>query len=341
MMLTLAPRLRPALWFAGLLLALLFVERLVTTLPEFSLQPALPAAVTFDLLLGIPLLYYWLIVRRYQLPVTTVVAAFGAALAIGYYLIPKPQQQHLHWASQSLGLLKVGVVVVSIINLRRLVRAYQAARQHSADYLLNLSAAFQTVFGRSLGPLVSEISMFRYALLSWRAAPEVGAAETAYFSHRESGFTPLIITLAGLSVVETGAVHLLASRWNATAALVLLILDLYTLVFLLAHLRAVALRPVVVTAEHLVVRVGFVWRAVVPLQSIAAVEALRDEPTADKQTLNVAKPLLTSPNVLITLAEPTTVTGMYGIQRRVNRVALYVDNHTTLRQQLLAAAPAA
>jgi len=63
MMPPLALRLRPVLWFSGLLL-ILFVEYLVVQRPDFSTRPALPAAVTFDLVVGLPLLFYFLVVRR-------------------------------------------------------------------------------------------------------------------------------------------------------------------------------------------------------------------------------------------------------------------------------------
>ena len=337
---TSALRIRPALLFSGVLLLVLLVEYLVIQRPEFSTRPALPAAVTFDLLVGIPLLFYFLVVRRYQLPVTTVVGAFGGALALGYYLIPAGQQQYLGWASHGLVLVEAATVVLAVINLRRLVRAYTEARQHSADFVENLHAAFAAVFRRSLAPLVSELIMFRYALLSWRAKPEVRPGQTAFTSHRDSGFLALIIAFSCLSVIETVVVDLLVSRWSSTAALVLLVLDVYTLVFLLAHLRAVMLRPITLHNGRFVIRIGFIWRLEVAIESIFKIEELRDTPEPDKNCLNLAKPLFTPPNVRLTFAEPITVIGLYGIRRTVPQVALYVDDRVALLQQLHATPPA-
>ncbi|GAA4378175.1 hypothetical protein [Hymenobacter koreensis] len=334
MTLTPAYNYRPALWFAGLLLALLFVERLITLQPQFALQPALPAAVTFDLLAGIPLLFYFFIVRRYRLPVTTVVGAFGGALALGYYLIPAGQQQYLGWARQSLVLLEAGVLVVAVANLRRLVRAYAEAARRSADFVENLNAAFAAVFRRSMAPLVSEVVMFRYALLGWWARPEVGAGQRAFSNHRDSGFLALVITCCALSVIETAAMHMLVSRWNATAAVVVLVLDVYTLVFLLAHLRAVMLRPATLENGQLLVRIGFAWRFAVPVQAVVHADELRDTPEPDKLTLNLAKLLFTAPNVRLTFAESVTITGLYGIRRQTKQVALYVDDRAEFLRQL-------
>lgn len=329
-----ALRLRPVLWFAGLLLALLLVEHLVTTLPEFGRLPALSAAVTFDVLAGIPLLYYLLIVRRYRLPVSTVAAVFAAALALGYWLIPTGQQRYLDWASHGLVALEALMLTLAVVNLRRLRRAYREAARRGPDFIDNLHAAFAGVFTFPLGPLVSELAMLRYFLLGWWAHPELGPGQRGFSSHRESGFVALIITLAGLSVIETAAVHLLVGRWSSTAAAVLLVLDLYTLIFLLAHLRAVVLRPLFLEPGQLTVRVGFVWRLRVPLAQVVGAEPLADAPAPDKQRLNLAGPLLTAPNVLLTFAAPVPVTGLYGLRRHVRQVALYVDDRAGLLSEI-------
>jgi hypothetical protein len=46
--------------------------------------------------------------------------------------------------------------------------------------------------------------------------------------------------------------------------------------------------------------------------------------------------LLTPPNLLLTFAEPQQVRGLYGLQRTVRRLAIYVDEPAALVQQLAA-----
>ncbi len=337
---TAATRFLPALLFGLLLGLVLLIEYFVIQHPDFSARPELPAAVTFDLLVGIPGLFYWLVVRRYRLPLTTVAAAFSGALALGYYLIPAGQQQYLGWGSRSLVLLEGAVIMLAVVNLRRLWQAYAESAQHNADFVENLHAAFTLVFGRPWAPLVSELVMFRYALLGWRAGPEVLPGQLAFSTSRESGFRALIITLAGVSVVETAGVHLLLIRWSTAAALVALLLSAYTLLFLLAHLRAVPLRPVLLAGRRLTVRTGFLWRLEVPAEAVLRLEELRDTPAPTFGLLNLAKPLLTTPNVLLTFAQPVAVSGLYGLRRTVWQVALYVDDRAAFMRQVQAAARA-
>ena len=63
---------RPVLWFALLALLVVGLERSVTRLPLFTLRPLLPLAVVGNVLVGIPLLFYFMVVRRYRLPVAPV-----------------------------------------------------------------------------------------------------------------------------------------------------------------------------------------------------------------------------------------------------------------------------
>ncbi|MBD2768821.1 hypothetical protein IC235_13075 [Hymenobacter sp. BT664] len=316
-------RLRPLLWFGALLALIVFIEHLVTTLPAFSQRPALPAAVTFDLLVFVPGLFYFLVVRRLRLPVTSVVGAFGACVALGYWLIPVGQQQYLRPASHLLPLLEVGVVGWALVNLRRISRAYCGAREQHADFPANLSTAFEQVLGYALAPLVSEISMFRYALLGWWVRLESREEETAFTSHRESGFTALVVVGCFAVGVETATVHLLASHWSPVLANWLLVLDAYGLLFLMGHGHAVRLRPTLLATDALTLRVGFVWQISVPRAALVSIEPLRDAPAAD--VLNLSKLLFTAPNLLLTFAEPVVVAGPYGIRRTTRRVAVYLD----------------
>jgi hypothetical protein len=136
-----------------------------------------------------------------------------------------------------------------------------------------------------------------------------------------------------LSVIETAAVHLLVQRWSPSVAWVLFVLDLYTLLFLVAHLHAVRLRPTILTAEALLIRIGLMWQMRVDRYKVTSVRCITEVPT-DSGLLNLARPLVTDPNLLLTFVEPVTITGIYGMQRTVRCVALYVDRPAELVQIL-------
>lgn len=334
--LRLPARLGPLLLFALLATLIVGSEYVVVHRADFGRHPALPPAVAFDLLVILPAVCYYCLVRPYRLPISTLAAAFGGGLALSHWLLPAAGLPLLEWAGRLAAVGEVATVGYTAIRLRRVVRGYRLARLQSNDFMENLRAAAQPVLGRLTGAVVTEVALVRYALLGGWAQPEVGAAETAFSAHRYSGFGALLATLAGLSVVEMGAAHLVVGHWHPRAAWLLTVPSAYSLLWLLAHWQAVRRRPVLLSATTLVVRVGFVWQVAVSKNQVMTIERIAAAPTPGPGVLNAARLLLAPPNLLLTFAEPQLVRGLYGLPRTVRRLAIYVDEPAALMQQLAA-----
>ena len=317
---------RPALLFGILALLLVAVEWQITRLPQFYQRSALPAAVSVDLLLGLPLLFYFVVARRYRLSPLMLVVAFGAAVAVGSWVLPAGQQQYVRWGKTTLLLAEPLILLGGLWHLRRLVRAYRHGRQQGeTDFLTNLESSLQAVVGRPLRPLLGELAVLRYAL--WFGRPAVAERAAAPFTaYRQSAFRATMGALLLASGVEMLVAHLLLVRWSAAAAGVALALSLYSVLFVLGHLRAVMLRPIVVTDGRLRLRVGFVWQVDMPLNEVADAYLLPAAARLRPDTLNLARLLLTEPNVLLALRAPVPVRGLYGLTRWRQRLALYVDD---------------
>jgi hypothetical protein len=303
---------------------------------DFGQHPALPPAVAFDLLVTLPVVFYLCLVRPYQLPLTTLVAAVGGGLALSHWLLPGGGVSLLVWAGRPVGVGEVAVAGYTAVRLRRVVRGYQLAQAQSADFMENLFAAGQPVLGRLTNAVMTEVAVARYALLGAWAPLEAGPGEHPFSTHRASGFGALLAAFAGLSVVELAAAHLVIGHWYPRAAWVATVLSFYSLLWLLAHGQAVRRRPVLLTATTLVVRAGFVWRAAIPRAQILAIKTITDVPTPAPGLLNAARLLLTPPNLLLTFSETQPVRGLYGLCRTVRRLAIYVDEPAALLQQLAA-----
>ncbi|WP_375418546.1 hypothetical protein [uncultured Hymenobacter sp.] len=329
-------RLGPLVLFGSLLVLGVGIEHTIVGRADFSQHPALPIGVACDLLLVLPALFYWCVVRPYKLPFSTLAAAFGGGLALSHWLLPTASLAILAWAGRLSAGLEAVAVGYAAVRLRRIRRAYQAARQYSTDFIDNLHVACQPVLGRLTGGLVSEIALFYYALLGGWAQPEVQPGEQVFSNYQRSGFTALLATLGGLGLIEAAAAHLVLGHWYPRGAWLLTLPSLYTLLFLVAHGWAARLRPVTVSARSLVVRTGLMWRAVIPRAQVLAVDLLSEAPTPAADCLNAAAQLLTPPNLLLTLAAPQVVQGPYGLRRNVSRLAIYVDEPAALQQALSA-----
>lgn len=333
-------RLGPLLLFGALAALVVGTEYAVVHHPVFSRHPTLPPAVVFDLLVVLPGLFYLCLVRAYKLPLTTLVAAFGGGLALSHWLLPTATLPLLAWAGRLAAVGEVTTFGYLLVRLRRVWRGYQVARHQSADFIDNLLAAGQPVLGRLTEAVMTEVAVLRYAVLGGWAPLEAGPAETPFSTHRESGFTALLATFAGLSVVEMAAAHLVVGHWWPRTAWLLTGLSAYSLIWLLAHGQAVRLRPVLLTAGTLVVRVGFIWQATILKSNVLSISKIDNIPAAGPGLLNAARLLLTQPNLLLTLAEPQRVRGPYGLHRTVRRLAIYVDEPAALLRQVAAGAAA-
>lgn len=318
-------RFRPILWFGVLLLLIISLEHTITTSTLFSQRPALPYAVTFDMLVGVPGLFYLLVVRRCQLPISSLTGVIGGCLALTYWLLPVAQQAPLQALRFLPALLEGLTLILLAAKARRLIQSYRLAYRQQARFWPCAQLAVQQALGPAGALLVAEIEMLRYALLGWWAEPEVPPGANSFSTYRDSGFTAFAVMLGVALAVETAVVHLLASLWSARAAGWLLFLDSYTLVMLVAHGQAVRLRPNLLTATTLQLNVGFVWQLTVPLEELVAIETLRDTPEPAADLLNLTKLLFTPPNLLLTFAQPVLVKGPYGIQRTGRRLAVYLD----------------
>jgi hypothetical protein len=338
---SLSARFRPVLLFSSLAVLVLGVEYFIIQQPAFLVRPTLSAAVTFDLLVWPPVLFYIFIVRRYQLPITAIGVVFAAMLALSHYLIPVAQQEYLRGARQVLPLLEAISFLLLLLNIRRLRLAYLAARPSTPDVTANLAVAFTAVFNQPVEALVFEVSLWYHAFLSWKSKPRYLVGQQAFSGHRQSGFVALLLTFACLSVVETGAAHFLLVRWSPGVALAALLLNVYTLVGFIGHLRAVLLcPPVLLTASgELLLRAGLVWRLAAPATSLIAIRRITDVPPAATDLLNLAKPLLTPPNILLTFGAPVVITGPYGLRRKACQLAVYIDDVTACYAALLEVAP--
>jgi hypothetical protein len=334
------PNRKPLLAFLALTLLVILVERLITQLQQFATAPALPLAVTLDLVVGLPLLYYFLIVRKYRVSPFTLTAVFAACVAVAAVVLPTQQQQYLAWVQKSWVLAEPLLVLLLLWRARRIGQEYRLARAQQPDLALNLQTAFQRVTGNPLRPLVSEIMVFRYGLFFWLRPAETNS-KPGFTMHRESAFSAILGTLLLVTVAEALAVHFLVVRWSYPAAMALLILSLYTLLFLVGHLAATVQRPILIEAGQLHLRVGLVWAFSIPLTAIASAERLRDPDRLPQDALNLAKPLVTPPNVLLTCHAPIMARGMYGLRKKPRALALYVDApEELLRALALQAGPA-
>ena len=285
------------------------------------------AALAVDLVVLVPALYYFLVVRRRSVPALSVLGVFVLSLVAASFVIP--DQYH-----RSLGPLKVLAGVAEILVLGFItwkavsaVRGYRryAASHPDADALGAIRSASHSLVKneRVASMLVSELAVFYYGLGSWRA--KASDAPGRFTSYKRNAYGATLFGIMVVLAAELVAVHFLVQHyWSVTAAWVLTALSAYGIVWLLGDWQAYRLRPTVVDAGGLHLRAGLRWEVSIPFADIADlrhVSALEEKP---KDVLNLVA--IGDAHYELTAREPVVVNGAYGMRKTTRRIWFTIDD---------------
>ncbi|MEM1178930.1 MAG: hypothetical protein AAGM22_11345 [Acidobacteriota bacterium] len=282
--------------------------------------------LTLDLVVVVPSLYWFLVVRAGgpRLPVIPItVLSLAAAGAI------VPSQYHQALGALELVAFPLEITFVGFLfwKVHRLVTGAHGA--------VDVSAELRRMTGKMLGEgrvskiVASEATVFYFALAAWRRrAPETGVGELRVTHDRLALYNTFFWGILIAAVAELVGVHFLVMRWSEAAAWVLSALSLYGLAWLVGDFRAVRLQPSSVARGVFSFRLGLRWSVDIDISNIARVQALTPAQRSeirDRQDV-LSAVLMGEPNRLLVLKEPVTVEGLYGMTRRVDRIALTIDD---------------
>jgi hypothetical protein len=289
------------------------------------------AAVTFDLLVTVPFFFWLLVIRRTKLPWISIVPVVLLGLLTASYILPDDRQQYLDLARMAVAPAEIALLAYAVFRARRFLGR---GLEPGGDVLAGIRGVMREMIPvrRVADVAAAEVALVWYALLSWRAQPEMAPGDVAFTAHQASGLGGMVGALVLGCVMEGVGVHLLVARGSSAAAWGLTALTAYSIVWLVGLARSVALRPTTIGAAGLRVRVGVLWEMTIPFDRISAVTPGTAGPSG-RDTLKAA--FLTSPRLSIDLAEEMEATGLYGQRKRgIMKVALYVDRPRELAAEL-------
>ena len=295
--------------------------------PRFEQPALLAAALTLDLAVMAPVLYYVLLVRCKGWPAISIVPVFLLSLAAASFIVPASHQDLLDLLKFLVApaeLLLLGYLGLTVV---RTARRFQDLAV-STDIVERLRQSLRDVLKARLAAdlVASEIALFYYAFFSWRTRPADPAKHFAFSYHKKVGYAPLLAGILVAMLIEVIAVHALLWMWNPPLAWVMTALGLYGFLWLLGDWRAVLLRPISVEKDALVVRIGLRWTARVPFAAIASVRPVEGTPPGRKTPGYLEALLLGKPHYLIALNEPIVAQGLYGMRKTITTLGFTVDD---------------
>lgn len=269
-------------------------------------------ALTFDLAITIPIIYYWTNVRSGRRPPAALLPIFIISVSIASLVVPRLAAGHFQ---EQLHLLAVPAEIASIAMVVRRLRAPRTGGTRDA----RIEEATVAVLGR--GPVATAV------------AGEIKVCAHALFGSSERTGDPrmkisgvddwptIAACILMLLAFEAIGMHLLVQLWSVKAAWVLTALDVYSALWIIGDARALRSLQPEIRDGVLDVRFGLRWSVEVPLALIDEVRPVRSEGDwKNRHTLKLA--LLDEPTILVLLSRPVTATGFVGITRRVTALAV-------------------
>jgi hypothetical protein len=313
---------------------------LLYALPQF--EPLPQGAVygsLFDFLITIPVLTYFFIIRkRYSLKY--MIPVIFAAYMAGTFIIPNESMQSFTFIPYVLGAGEAALLLVELYilyqvlaSMPKLIRTFRQSKETSPYFFVRLKNAAETHVEstRLVRIFLSEITMFYYALFTWKKKAPIRTEHT-YSFHRQTNTIALHIMLIHALILESAGFHYLLHQWNAAAAWVILAFNIYTFFFFLAEIQAIRLCPIRLTDEMLILQIGLTKSLTVPLDTIDRIQYYSGPEKWGKQEAKTifdgtpADFMKEKPTFEIILKEPLTAHYMYGFEKKVTRIFLNADD---------------
>lgn len=336
-----AARVFPFALVAAFAAAVAAVGAWVVAHPEFASRPELlGAAVTLDLVVGLPLVAYLLLVRRGRVRPVHLLPFALLGVLLARLIVPEAGRGLLHRMEWAVLAAELALVVLLVARLRRGVRAYRRIRTrvpYANDALID--AVTDALGSRIAARLVAaEIGVLGFALVGpWRRPVPPDGADVVASTHHAGSYPVILGTLTVLGLVEIAVVHVALSGWSEPAAWIATALGAYGVVWILGDFQAMRHAPLAVIGDRLEVAIGFRWRASIQLADIVAVKTSAPPDPApdapeDARPRSLAGP--SGPDLWIETSRPAELRGVFGIERRTRCVGLPVDDPAALADAL-------
>ena len=286
----------------------------------------LSLAITLDLLLTTPFIYF-LLIRKTALPKTTVIPFLIVGVITGSLILPAENQYYLSlFKTWMLPVIELFVLAFVTYKLVKTIRLYkQNKQQGSFDFFTTLKHTCDDILPKvAVVPVVTEIAVLYYGFINWKKR-NLKPNEFSY--HKDSGTITLLMGLILLISIETLAIHFLLATWSTLAAWILTGLSIYSGIQIFGFSKSMLKRPIVIENGVLYLRYGIMNESTISIEAIASVELSIKDLEQNNRTRKLSfLGDLEGHNVVIKLKKEHTLLGLYGIKRRFTILALHVDD---------------
>ncbi|MGE7840896.1 beta-carotene 15,15'-monooxygenase [Lysinibacillus sp. NPDC093712] len=328
------------IWLVFLVVVFISNYSLYNTGLGLSILPAETAGVVvgslLDFIIVIPVLFM-LYKRKFSVKQAIVLSASGCIAA--RFIIPIDHLQPfvaVTWAGFAVegALIVIEVVFVTTLvyympKILRDVRVSalpdifsfpEAVEKHAPKYSI-------------IQLLCTDLLVLYYGFASWKRRERGGLS-----LHKNSSYIAFHMMMIHAIVIETIGIHWWLHDKSIILSILLLILNVYSVLFFIADMQAVRLNPIYATNDSLYVSLGLMKRATI---CFANIEKIEEDPELLKEKLSkdtidfIARDFGEAyPQVMLRMKEPVEVTFMLGFKKSYNNVAIKADQVHELKELL-------
>lgn len=318
----------------GIPLIIIGMMVLVSKSMIFNANPnVLSIGITFDLLLTVPFVYF-LLIRKTNIPKTTVVPFLIVGIIICSSILPAENQYYLNlFKTWGLPIVELSILSFVIFNVRKGILRYKQNKTDSFDFFTTLKNTCYEILPKGLViPVVTEIAVFYYGFINLRKRK---LRENEFTYHKDSGTVTLLISIIFIVAIETVTIHILLAKWNTTVAWILTCLSIYSGIQIFGFVKSMLKRPISIENNKLFLRYGIMNETTIDLENIDSIEITSKDIELNKETRKLSfLGELESHNMVIRLKEENTLIGLYGIKRKYKNLALHVDNKIEFKNRI-------
>ncbi len=266
--------------------------------------------------------------RKYSLNWLIGLSAAGCILA--RLMIPQPLLEPyvaITWIGLAMELCIVVFELFLILSLiRYMPKIVQSIRDSNTPLLFSFPHAVDTHVQKNplIHVLCSELLMFYYALFSWRKTAKKGLT-----LHTKTSFVAFQVMIIHAIVIETLGIHWWLHNKYPIVSIILLILNIYSVLFFIGDLQAVRLIPAQVRNGTLFLSAGLMKRTEIQLNQITEIivdQQILQQKLSKETAQFIMKDLETpKPNILLKMKTPVKVIMPFGLEKQYTEVAILVD----------------
>lgn len=306
----------------------------ITKSNVFMANPnTLSIGITFDLLLTVPLAYF-LLIRKTNIPKTTVVPFLIVGIIICSLILPTKNQFYLNlFKTWVLPIVELSILSFVIFNVRKGIKRYKLNKTESLDFFTTLkSTCYEILPKGAVIPIVTEIAVFYYGFVYWNRRK---LKDNEFTYHNDSGTVTLLIAVIFIVAIETITLHILLAKWNTTVAWILTFLSIYSCIQIFGFLKSLFKRPISIENNKLYLRYGIMKETTIDLLNIDSIEISSNDLELNTETQKLSfLGELESHNIVIRLKEENTLIGLYGIKRKYKNLMIHVDNKIEFKDRI-------